>query len=293
MSRCYKCLVSLNIPTAYGLHPQCFEDWFQCPSNTPFEGLTPHNATTGGDTNIQSSFFHGKFKKYTAELNGKKYVLKVTQNDYPHLPQVEYVSNQIAKSLKLRIPEFYFIQLEGQDCFISRHFLDGTRWQKLTHIYHYLRRGSELDVENLREIIFTTTNKPQDVDLFYQTILFDSLIGNHDRHGRNLGILSKGKVNRLSPIYDNPSYIGIEDMLGTDLNPRGKIFTKSSNKPTMKDYVIELKRLKAEKALKVFHRRCSLKNIENILMKSVLKEKVREAMMKLIKKRYEEFAKNF
>lgn len=34
--------------------------------------------------------------------------------------------------------------------------------------------------------IMVCFNRPYDVEVFYNTVLFDALVGNHDRHGRNL-----------------------------------------------------------------------------------------------------------
>lgn len=290
MSTCYKCLKNIEINERYGLHARCFGEWFECNIDASFQKLTPRDVTSeGGRALSPTSFFHGKFKKYTAEIEGMKFVLKVAHDEYPHLPKVEFVSNQIAESLKLKIPNYYIIKLEDRDCFVSKHFLEGTHWQKLTHIYHYVQKEDEFDVETLKNIIFDITKKPQDVELFYQMLLFDALIGNHDRHGRNLGILSRGKARVLSPIYDNPSYIGVESLLGADLNPTGKIWTKTSRKPSMKDYVVELKRLKAERSLDVFKRRCSIGKILGIVQTSLLEDKVKNAMIRLVNKRYKEF----
>jgi serine/threonine protein kinase HipA of HipAB toxin-antitoxin module len=51
--------------------------------------------------------------------------------------------------------------------------------------------------------------------------LFDALVGNHDRHGRNIALIETRKGHILSPFYDNPSYIGIEDhnLLLAEHNP--------------------------------------------------------------------------
>lgn len=288
MSYCFKCLKSIDNTNKYGLHPWCFEEWFGCPAKTEFEGLTPQNTESPGGRHT-SSFLHGKFRKYTATLGEKRYVLKVIQDEYPNLPRVEYVCNQIARTLKLDVAEFYFIQLESQDCFVSRNFIHGTNWQKLTHIWQYLSDADAFDVETLSRVIFDVTKKPQDVEKLYQVVLFDVLIGNHDRHGRNLAILSKGKTHRLSPIYDNPSYVGIESLLGADLNPTGSIKTKMSDEPTMKDYVAELRRIKAGKAITDFAKRCSLQKIMAVVEAGLLAERVEKAMVRLITKRHGEF----
>jgi len=67
-----------------------------------------------------------------------------------------------------------------------------------------------------------------DVSIFIKTLLFDALIGNNDRHGRNLGFIVTSKGSTLSPIYDNVSYLSLESggMLQAQHNPTGRINTK-------------------------------------------------------------------
>lgn len=93
-----------------------------------------------------------------------------------------------------------------------------------------------------------------DVNVLINTILFDALIGNHDRHGRNLALIVTSVSSVLSPIYDNVSYLSLEkgNMLKADFNPTGKISTQSTYEPSMKDYVVELKRLGYKENLNEF-----------------------------------------
>ena len=75
--------------------------------------------------------------------------------------------------------------------------------------------------------------------------LFDALIGNNDRHGRNLAIVHTTKGTTLAPMYDNPSYFSVEKefLLGTDLNPSGSVWTSTSKEPKLRDYLCEFERL--------------------------------------------------
>ena len=101
------------------------------------------------------------------------------------------------------------------------------------------------DCESLVKIIGEKTQRKREQEKFILLTLADSLIGNHDRHGRNLAFIRSAKGIWLSPFYDNPSALALEDpsMLGADLQPRGSIYTKDTDKPTMKDYVLEWNRL--------------------------------------------------
>jgi hypothetical protein len=120
--------------------------------------------------------------------------------------------------------------------------------------------------------------------------LADSLIGNHDRHGRNLAFIRSAKGIWLSPFYDNPSALALEDpmMLGADLQPRGSIFTKDTDKPTMKDYVLEWYRLGYGDVVERFKKNLSLRAIKSLIQQSHLSEKRKGALLSLILKRNEE-----
>ena len=89
--------------------------------------------------------------------------------------------------------------------------------------------------EHLVRIIGEKTRRRTEQERFVYLTLVDTLTGNHDRHGRNLGFIQTPKGLQLAPFYDNPSYIGLDDdlMLGADLQPRGAIFTEETDEPTV------------------------------------------------------------
>ena len=89
---------------------------------------------------MNTSFFHGAFKKYSAEIEGEHYILKVSQNDFPELPLVEWISNKIAKLIGLNIADFYLILLENvQKTFVTKNFMTSKKQaMNLVHIYHFL-----------------------------------------------------------------------------------------------------------------------------------------------------------
>ncbi len=111
----------------------------------------------------------------------------------------------------------------------------------LVHIYHFVKNGKNHDCESLVTIIGEHRETTEQERFVYLT-LADSLIGNHDRHGRNLGFIQSAKGMHLAPFYDNPSALGTRRIFNAreqTLQPRGSIFTKETDKPTMKDYVKE------------------------------------------------------
>ena len=159
----------------------------------------------------------------------------------------------------------------------------------LQHIYHFIP-AKEYNCEKILQTVKDNTKRPYDINILIKTILFDALIGNHDRHGRNLAFVVNASQTILSPIYDNVSYLGLEsgNMLKADFNPKGKISTKNSDEPSMQDYVIELNRLGYQDEIKKFFVNIKLKDINELVDKSFCTDLMKMAIKRLITKRYEE-----
>lgn len=295
--KCLKCGEKFNKDEGrlYGLHKNCFSDWFGSDTPLEFDNISRKDATSESGENadfseINSSFFHGKFKKYSARLGRSNYILKVSEKEFPELPATEFLCNQIAEHLKIDIPNYYFINFHGLQTFVTKNFINQEKLMTLHHIYHYFKKGEKFDVENLIRIIETQTGRSSEIERFVELTLFDSLIGNHDRHGRNLAFLEqKGRIS-LSPFYDNPSYIGVEDkmLLGAQHNPKGKIETSQTNEPTLSDYVKEFQLLELGYVTKGFFTKIDITTILNLIEKSHLSKKRKTALEKIITERYEE-----
>lgn len=270
----------------YCLHHQCFIKWFCLENAVEFSNIAPRSQSqsplVSQEKNI--SFFHGAFRKYSAQLEKKNYILKVVQDEHPELPATEYVSNQIYELLGVEIPPYYLIRYPADYCFATLNFMAQYANSSLVHIYHYLREGDDYNCENVIEVIGHLTKRRIEQERFAYLLLADSLIGNHDRHGRNLGFIQSSSGFVLSPFYDNPSYIGLNDdsMLGADLQPKGAIYTKKSKEPTIEDYIIELNRLGFEKVVKQFKQKCLIKKIDSLVQKSILSDKRKKALLRLI-----------
>ncbi len=126
---------------------------------------------------------------------------------------------------------------------------------------------------------------------FIELTLFDGLLGNHDRHGRNIALIQTPYRYILSPFYDNPCYLGLEDeiLLGAQHEPRGKIATSKTEEPTLKDYVFEWYRLGFENIILDFYNKIDLENIISMIDNSFVSAARKEALKKLVKNRYMEF----
>ena len=255
---CLKCLKELKGKGFYGLHAICFQKWFQVPDFIEFTDLDPKQAMDYSKDfsyirEAKNSFYHGKYRKYSAKLASTQYILKVQEKEFPDLPLVEYVCNKIASLLGLNVPKYYLIkypQDQGSMTFVTRNFMQDCVGA-FHHIYKFLPKGGDnYNCENIIKAIKKQTNQLKDIKKFIEMCLFDAFIGNSDRHGRNLGIIDTGKNQKLAPIYDNPSYFGIleDEMLSCSFNISGSIWTAQSKKPKLLDYVQEFKRLQYEES---------------------------------------------
>lgn len=292
---CLKCRLQINPPDSenYGLHPACFTEWFNCPITAKFVSLQRRFSvspdSTTNRTPQDSSFFHGKFKKYSADLIGNSYILKMRQDEAPELPEVEYLCNQIGKLLGIPVAEFYFIDFNGDRTFVTKNFIKPGTPKDLQHLYHF-RQDDQHSCEGIIRVIEKQTQRPHDVKVFIKTVLFDALIGNHDRHGRNLAFINTAKGISLSPIYDNVSYLSLEsgNMLKADFNPAGKIGTSETFEPSMCDYVRELKKLGYQDSIQEFYQNTKLQYISQLIDESFCSSLMKEAIKALINKRYVE-----
>jgi len=295
--RCCKCLKNLKSSDKqqYGLHETCFLSWFDLEKREDFSSLVVKSIVrespgTQEFSRINSSFFQGKFKKYAADLGGQAYILKVQEKEYPDLPATEYVCNQIAKSLRLNVPDFYFIRFYGIDTFVTRNFVRTLHKENLIHVYRFVLREEEFDCQTLIKVIEQQTGCLQDVERFVELCLFDALIGNHDRHGRNLAIWERKGRKVLAPFYDNPSYLGIEqkEFLAAQHSPRGKIATSQTTSPSMQDYAREFKDMGYFEILKKFYQKVRSSQIAQLIEKSFILKSRKQSLQRLIDQRYKE-----
>lgn len=281
---CLYCRNPLKTQNFYGLHKPCYLKCFKLADTLEFSNLDPKKQDSIPDSYIKKtkdSFYHGRYRKYSAHLGSTTYILKVQEEKFPDLPAIEYVCNNIASFLHLDIPEYCLIRYQDKSyletsynknpdhkespqkkspeqkeivnrtgmTFVSRNFMQDYKGGTLHHIYKFLPKGEKsYNCKNIIHVLFQETT-PADVAKFIEIALFDSLIGNHDRHGRNLGIIENSWHKKLAPLYDNPSYFGIEidALIDFDFNISGCIQTSSSKEPKLLDYIQEFQSFGFEK----------------------------------------------
>ena len=295
--RCYKCLKVLEEQKVHGLHEQCFVEWFGIQASDAQFSLTVKTAGNSNDplAHLNSSFFHGKFKKYSARLGGSGYIVKVRQEPFLELPTMEFLCNQIARELGMNVPDFYLISLENHaEAFISKNFMEQYADANLVHLYRFLDEKKPFDLANIIEVIAHHTGNLLEIERLVNICLFDMLIGNHDRHGRNLALIETPKGKFLSPFYDNPSYLGIEEswLLKALHEPCGKIHTSNSSEPKMGEYVSEFDKLGYGFVVQQFFDSIRIEKIMLLISESFLSSLRKEAFSKLITRRYEELRKS-
>lgn len=295
---CLYCNKLLNKDQHYGLHRECFKKAFGVENLTMFESFKRKDIVSANPNQNKSrhltSFFVGNYRKYEAKLEGKSYIFKMGSIDYPELPAVEHLCNWIALTLELPAPiPFVLVKGRSENAFVTRNFMQEISGHKdLRHIYHFLQDGEEYyTVENIISILQEQTQSLTDIETFINTILYDALIGNNDRHGRNLAIIETAKGKKLSPIYDNVSALGIEkgDLLLADHNPQGNIWTKDSKEPGMKEYVKELRRLGYQELVDRFIRILQKKNFVKMISNAPgMSKEMKKAVITLVEKRKKE-----
>src|SRR3989338_3146296 len=70
---CFKCKKTCIDNNYYGLHKRCYIEWFGCTKDDRLIAVTPEEVKkkridARGFEEITSSFFQGKYKKYSATL---------------------------------------------------------------------------------------------------------------------------------------------------------------------------------------------------------------------------------
>lgn len=297
MKTCLYCLKPLKSREfdSTSLHEKCYLEAFQLEKLEEFQNFSRKSSIESStEESWVSSHFQGKFKKYSASLGGESYIIKTREAEYPELPDVEYICNKIGRTLELDVAKFFTVEVFGERAFITKNFISkGSKPENLVHIYHYINpKKQEYSCKTLLKIIEQETGNALELEKFVELCLFDSLIGNNDRHGRNLGFIIRADQIRLSPIYDNPSALGVEygDILKATWNPTGKIATKHTDSPSAQDYSMEFMRLGYEDIVENFYLKVesNIKSIFKIIDQGFCSDLMKEALHRLIAKRFEE-----
>ena len=299
-NKCMKCKKFLTRPIYYGLHKSCFLEWFGLSEVQEFQDLDPKKSGTSSDhlqiKKKKDTFYHGRYLKYSACLNDIDYILKVQEEKYLDLPCMEYLCNRIASLLSLEVPKYYLIIFNKKRTFVTYNFMQDYPKSTLNHIYKFLPDGEDNHkCSDLIKVIKNQTGRLSDVVKFVKICLFDAVIGNNDRHGRNLGIIETQSNKRLAPMYDNPSYFGVEEgyMLEANLNPSCSIWTTSSKEPKFLDYIREFEEMGFQKVCMEFKKKFlnQFQYIKQEINTTFISKRRKKAFLKFLLKKVEDCEK--
>jgi hypothetical protein len=178
----------------------------------------------GGDApkSFIRAYFYGQCRK-SNRSNWTEYIAKVPYKWYPNESVTEYVIGQLGEVLGLNMAKTRLVLLKGEVRFLSAYFLK--KGQELIHgaeIYgSYLDDSGfikEIDKQKRETEFFTYQEAilalrhvfPEDAERiiyeFTKMLLFDSVLGNSDRHFYNWGVVRTLNGRRspyFSPVYDS------------------------------------------------------------------------------------------
>ena len=139
---------------------------------------------------------------------GGEYIFKPQVQTYPHLPENENLCMTIAATLGIDVPPHALLKLDdGSYAYIIKRF-DRENGEKIhQEDFQQITGGDDKyrgSYESIgRELRAISDIPGLDVQLFYERVLFNFIIGNGDAHLKNFSITHGplGKI-RLAPAYD-------------------------------------------------------------------------------------------
>ncbi|MET8774001.1 HipA domain-containing protein [Nocardia sp. NPDC004654] len=152
-----------------------------------------------------------------------RFILKLSQPEYPHLLENEAAHLQAARTMKLPVAEASLVaDRTGEPGLLVRRFdrfLDNRSWERLA-----FEDGSQVlgippaakyqaDTETVVSALAALTSAPLvAIRNLYMQFLFAWLTGNGDLHAKNVGVL-KDRRGRwaIAPIYDIPCTLLYDD----------------------------------------------------------------------------------
>ena len=138
-----------------------------------------------------------------------EFILKPQTEAFPHLPENENLCMTIAALLGINVPAHGLITLKDNTnaYIVKRYDREGKAKIHQENFYQILEKkdkykGSYEEIgKRLKEI---SAVPGLDIQLFYERVLFDFLIGNGDAHLKNYSVIynKAEKAIRLAPAYD-------------------------------------------------------------------------------------------
>ncbi len=139
---------------------------------------------------------------------GGEYILKPQIAAFPHIPENEQCCMYIASEFKIDVPLHCLLPLkDGSLAYIVKRFdrksgvkIHQEDFSQILEIENKYAGSVEQIARKLKEI---STAPENDVQLFFERVVFNFIVGNGDAHLKNYSIYYKDKENiRLTPAYD-------------------------------------------------------------------------------------------
>lgn len=159
-----------------------------------------------------------------------KYILKPQNTEYPQMPENEHLSMKLAQLYKMDTVPVNMIRLQsGELCFITKR-IDRNTDDTKNHMIDFMQIVGLMDkYKGTMEMIGKTigelsVNTLLDKLRFFESAVFNFIIGNNDMHLKNYSMVLSDMGWVLSPLYDllNVKLILPEDHDDTALMLGGK-----------------------------------------------------------------------
>jgi len=218
---------------------------------------------------------------------GGEYILKPQTASFPNIPENEQCCMDIAAEFKIDVPPHCLLPLkDGNLAYIVKRF-DREPGAKIhqEEFYQILNPGSKYNgsVEQVgRKLKEISTAPGYDIQLFFERVLFNFIIGNGDAHLKNYSIFYQDKETiRLTPAYDIVcSKLVITDEADSALSINGKKNKlKKEDFERLADYLNIPRKIRYEKF------KNSLILMKTVIKNSEIKPEAQEYFINIIKER--------
>ena len=149
------------------------------------------------------------------------YLFKESNDRYPWQFWIEIIAYRLGEFMKIKVPPAYVGYNESEDKFGALiewfyeeeySYIDGSMVMKHQVENYDTKKGIQHNLESILEFI---KHEPDAIQHWAKVLLFDSIIGNNDRHQDNWGIVYKKdgdsfKDIHFSPAFDNGTSMGHE-----------------------------------------------------------------------------------
>jgi len=220
---------------------------------------------------------------------GGEFILKPQTQQFPHLPENENCCMDIAETLGIDVPRHCLLPLsDGTLAYVVKRFdRQGGEKIPMENFYQILEKKDKYSgsLEEIGKKLKEISAVPgYDVQLFFDQVALNFLLGNGDAHFKNYSILTDdNKQIRLSPAYDIvSSKLVIPDDTDSALTLAGK-----KNKLARKDFDIFADSLKIPEKVRYEKFEGKFGMIKELIQKSELPAGYKTKFLEIVRFRYE------